>query len=267
MSLETPQTTQMSELTVSFLDVGKGDCIIIENAGKTMMIDAGYDETSEQIMEYLSERGVKRLDWLLITHYDKDHVGGAADLIGEMPVGEVILPPYEGSIKGYKTMLKAIDERGQKVTMVDDDMEVSVGEASCLVLASTVEYEEGKGGEEGNDNDVSLVVKMTYGEDSYLFTGDLEKKGLKAYLARGLGKFDVLKMPHHGEFSGRLDDLLEEADPKVAVITDSKDEPADKKTTDLLEELEIESYCTATDGTVVIRSDGTSRYQVTTIPS
>ena len=110
---------------------------------------------------------------------------------------------------------------------------------------------------------MSLVAELYYGDDSYLFAGDIEKDGIEAFLQARHGQFDILKVPHHGNKSPLTGELLAAVQPQIAIITDSADEPADKKTLKLLAQIDAAAYCTSTSGTVVVQSDGTGHYAVT----
>lgn len=246
--------------SVSFIDVGKGDCILVQAGGLAILIDAGYEETSGGVLSHLRHRGVDRLECLIITHYDRDHVGGVRDVGNALEVGMVYLPGYEGSDNNYRRLMAAVEDLGLDARPVTEELRMALGDATLSVFPSKVAYVPGKKGEEGNDNDVSLVASLIYGDDSYLFTGDLEKEGIEAFLEGRHGSFDVLKMPHHGQKSSLTDELVDDVRPKIAIITDSEDDPADKKTLKLLEEAGVDVYRTSTSGTIVVQSDGTARY-------
>ncbi len=245
-------------LTVTFIDVGKGDCILAECGGCTLMIDTGYEETAESVLEHLSENGIERLDALIITHYDKDHVGGAADIVGDIPVSQIYLPDYKGRGGVYKSFVKVLDEKGISADNVSQDIVFSLGGVEYTVFASEIEYDDS--GKEGNDNDVSLVVSAVHGNDSYLFAGDIEKDGIKSLVNKLDREYDVLKMPHHGRKASNTDKLLEAVGAKIAVITDSEDEPADNKVLSLLDDTEV--YRSAVSGDITIESGGGGEYSV-----
>lgn len=247
---------------VSFIDVGKGDCILIQAGESAVLIDAGYDATAASVVSHLQQCGVSRLDSLIITHYDKDHIDGVRRIGGAVSIGAVYLPGYVGSDKNYSNLMGAVERLGLDARQVTEELCLTLGDAALTLYPSSVAYVPAMGGEEGNDNDVSLVATLVNGNDSYLFTGDLEKEGIDAYLERGRGHFDVLKMPHHGRKSSRTDELLDDVSPKIAVITDSAQDPADKKTLKLLEESGTDVYRTSTDGTITVQGDGSGRYSV-----
>lgn len=251
-----------NEMRVTFFDVGKGDCILIEKDGAFVLIDAGYADTADDVIAFLKERGVETLDEMIVTHYDKDHVGGASAVAEAFGITQLLLPDYVGTSKHYTALMKTVVERNLTYRQVTEDVSFTLAGIEFTVFASPVEYLAGDGEEEGNDNDVSLVVSAVYGEDSYLFAGDIEKAGISAYLAAGHGTFDVLKMPHHGGKEKNTDDLLANVSPQIAVITDSADEPAEDAVLALLAQAGAETYRTAERGTVVITGSGTGTYSV-----
>ena len=246
--------------SVTFIDVGKGDCIVISCGESTLMIDTGYDSTSESVLEHLKQMEIDHLDKLIVTHYDKDHAGGAAKIIGSVPVSEIYLPGYESGSSVCKEVISA-SEKGGNSAKVTEDVSFTLGTAEFAVYAADIEYTSGGSKKDGNDNDVSLVVSAVNGKDSYLFAGDIEKPGIKSFLNKCGRSFDVIKMPHHGKKESNTDKLIDTVKPKKAVITDSADEPADKKTLSLLENADV--YRSSVSGDITIESSGNGKYKVT----
>ena len=251
-------------LRVTFIDVGKGDCVLLQNGGEAALIDVGFPETADKVTSTLREQGVERLSFAILTHYDKDHVGGIRPLGETFSIDAVYLPGYEGGDKHYRSTVGAVADLGLAAQDVTKPTPLKLGEARLTIYPSTVTFVPGTNGDEGNDNDLSLVTSLTFGKDSYLFAGDLEKEGIDAYLQSPLGHFDVLKMPHHGQAEGNSDDFLESVQPSIAVMTDSTKDPSDKKIFKLLKKLGVEGYCTSDCGTIVVESDGAGSYDVTT---
>ena len=249
---------------VAVIDVGKGDCILVQAGGSSVLIDTGYDDTSDKVVSYLRKRGVSCLDALIITHYDKDHVGGIRAVGKAFDIDVVYLPGYQGADKNYRNAMAAIDELKLSVEQVTAAREVVLGGARLTLLPSSVPFIPDAKGNEGNDDDLSLVATLAFGNDSYLFAGDLEKDGIAAYIDRGLGRFDVLKMPDHGKKCGNTDDFLEDVQPSIVIVTDAVDDPADKKTLKLLNGCGADVYRTSDCGTVVVESSGTGSYSVST---
>ena len=247
---------------VTYVDVGKGDCILVQAGGAATLIDTGYEETADEVLDCLRNNGVSRLSCVVITHYDKDHVGGVRAIGEACRIDTVYLPGYTGADKQYRSVASAVKDLGLSAQQVTQQTSLRLGPARLDIFPSSLTYVPNANGDEGNDNDLSLVLGLTHGNDSYLFAGDLEKEGIDAYLEAGHGTFDVLKMPHHGEKSGNTDELLDDVKLQIAIITDGADDPADKKTLKLLKTAGVEVYRTAADGTIVVTSDGTGSYAV-----
>ena len=249
---------------VTCIDVGKGDCILLQSGASVVLIDTGYQETADEVLSCLAKRGVGRLDALVLTHYDKDHVGGLRAIAEALEVGAVYLPSYEGADKNYAMTMEAVEDLGLGGERVTAERSLRLGDARLTIYPSGVAYVDDANGDEGNDNDASLVATLTCGDDSYLFAGDLEEDGIDAYLAAGHGHFDVIKMPHHGEKGGNVDELIDSVEPRIALITDSADDPADKKTLKLLKKRDVDTYRTSDCGTIVVEGDGSGGYAVST---
>ena len=252
-----------SSLRVSCIDVGKGDCILVQAGDTAILIDTGYEKTADDVLAHLQEAQVTHLKAVVITHYDRDHVEGLHDIGQAVPIDTIYLPGYEGSDDNYDLCLAAVDMLGVPSQRVTSELALDVGSARLTIFPSTVAYEPASIlRSEGNDNDVSLVATLVNGSDSYLFAGDLEEEGVDAYLTAKHGTFDVVKMPHHGRKSSNTEDFLDDVRPQIALITDSKKDEADKKVLKLLKSSEVETYRTSKDGTIVVESNGSGTYQV-----
>ena len=259
-----PDGGSMGDTCVSFIDVGKGDCILLQAGDSAALIDTGYSSTSGDVLSYLEKRGVSHLDCIVITHYDRDHVEGLRAIGKALKIGTVYLPGYEGSDKNYQTVMSAVGDLGLNAQQVTETLHLKLGSNDLDVFPSSVEYIPGSKGDEGNDNDLSLVASLTGNGASYLFAGDLEKEGIAAFLEARHGQFDVVKMPHHGKKSSGTNDFVESVKPRIAVITDSNDDPADKKTLKALDEVGADVYRTSTSGTIAVSNDDAGHYSVST---
>ena len=260
------QGSQSSQngVRVSVVDVGKGDCILVQAGGASALIDSGYEDTANEVVSYLRNQGISSLDCLVITHYDRDHIGGISAVGKAFDIGTIYIPGYKGGDKHYRAATDAIDDLEFSVQPVIEEQALDLGGASFTILPSDLTYIPNANGKEGNDNDLSLVATLTFQNDSYLFTGDLEEEGIASYLKNGRGQYDVLKVPHHGEKNSFTDDLLEVVQPKIALITDSAKDPADKKVLKLLQSSGVDIYRTSTDGTIVVESAGAGSDTVST---
>ena len=251
---------ERGQIRVEFIDVGKGDCIIIRSGNSTVMIDTGYKETADDVYDHLEASGVTRIDTLILTHYDKDHIGGTKKLLSGYTVGKIYIPDYEKDSKKYQKLIKVIDKNDVNVYTVSDSVTFKADKVAYTVMASGVAYDS----EKENDNDMSLLVAVTYGNDSFLFTGDIEEEGINSFLSRADRTYDVIKIPHHGKTEKNTRSLLDSIRPKYAFITDDKDKKADSKLCRLLESNGINYYCTSKCGTVTITGDGSGNYQIET---
>ncbi len=246
---ETPE--QSCQAKVTFFDVGKGDAILIETSEHQIMIDAGYDDTSEIILDYLKEQGIESLDYMLITHFDKDHVGGADRIMEEIRTERVLQPDYESDSGQYQEYREIMERQGISPEPITKTTKLSLDGVDFLIYPP----QRKSYGEE--DNDFSLVVSMVCGERSFLFAGDAEKERLKELLIQnefGLSH-DVLKVPHHGRKEKNSEEFLKAVSPELAVITSSEEKPADEEVCKILEKLGTDIYFTC-DGTVTCICDG-----------
>ncbi len=245
------------ELQVHFIDVGQGDCILVMSEGEYMLVDTGDidDECTEKIIDYLNGFGIKTIDYLVLTHPDADHIGGAPEVIGEFDVEKCIMPDYDKkTTKIYERTLDALEQTEVDVVEAVPGDEFSVGEADCKIIAPLKAYDDA--------NDASVVIRMTFGEISVLLTGDAESESeadiVKRYKSSEL-ECDVLKSGHHGSSTSSSSALLDAVSPKYAVIScgagNSYGHPH-TETTEKYESRKITVYRTDRNGTVVMKSDG-----------
>ena len=251
-------------LRVIFLDVGKGDCILVSKGGTYVLIDAGYAETAAGVIAAIREAGAEKLDAVILTHYDKDHVGGAAAVLDAFPAGQVYLPGYTGDSKYAAALAYKVQAENLPAERVTEDVSFTLAGVRYDIFATRLAYIPGTGDKEGNDNDVSLVVAAAYGADTYLFAGDIEKDGIESYLAAGHGAYDVVKMPHHGQNESNSDDFISQVRMKIAVITDSEEEPVKKKMRKQIGAMGAEIYCSSENGRITVTSAGDGTYSVET---
>ena len=218
-----------TDLTVAFIDVGKGDCIVISGGDHVVMIDSGYEDTVRDVKNDLSDLGIDHINEMIITHYDKDHYGGAADLLRAYPVDTVFVPAYLPEGEKYEEVMRDIKDSGVHMIRVMEETCVSfpIGEreAELTIMPSLVSYD----ATEKNDNDMSLIETLQYGSDSFLFTGDIEREAIEAFIPAA-DHYDILKFPHHGDWKKNTEELIEKISPKEVIITDGEDRPVEEKT-------------------------------------
>ncbi len=236
-------------LTVTLLRVGKADAIVLQCGGQTLVIDTGEADDGPELLRCLDRLGAGRVDALILTHFDRDHIGGAAMLCERTEIWRVLLPDCEGSGEEYLAFTNAAEAAGLSPERLSAPLTFSLG--SCRVLVEPPGDYENR-----SDNNSSLIVTVEHGKLRLVFAGDAEKQRIREYLT-GAGALpcDFLKVPHHGVWNTALRELFSQLSPRVAVICDSDKNPAETKTLTQLEKLGAAVYETRF-GTVTVESDG-----------
>lgn len=237
---------QTAALTVTVFEAGKADAILIQSEAGSVLIDAGLEENSAQLLDELSDRGVDELNALIITHFDKDHVGGADWIINTLKTEHVYTSYLTKSSDDITSFEQALENAGLFAAVIKDTQTFSLGEAVFEISGAEGNYDKDE------SNNSSLIVKLSCAGKTCLFMGDAENERIEEYLAESDADCDLLKVPYHGHYQKKLNDLLAASSPEIAVITNSETEPEEKdlnKTLALLAEYGPEVYQTA-DGTV-----------------
>lgn len=247
-------------LTITALSVGKADALILKTDDWAAMIDTGEERDGSYIRETLEAAGIDHLNLLLITHFDKDHVGSAAELLETVGADQVLMPDYEGTRPEYAAFLSALEahpETEVQRVIGTETLEIPAGAVTTSFTVYAAENPAEIQNTDGEyDNDMSLVAKVICGEKKFLFTGDIEKTRIAQMLDSGEDwTADWIKMPHHGRYQKKVEKLLEAVNPFYAVICDGEDQLAEEETLDALKKRQIKEWETA-DGTVVTVTDG-----------
>ena len=249
---------------VHFIDVGQAECILLKSGEDTVLIDSGEYDDYYTIEGYLDSLGINQIDYFILSHAHNDHMGSMASLLENYRIDNVIMAKIDRELIPtsaiYSGVLKALSEYDGKIIEAVAGDEYAMDSFSFKILGPLREYEK--------LNDCSVVVMAYYGENRFLFTGDIEgaaETDLSAVYGDGLSA-DVLKVAHHGSASSTMTAFLKCVQPKVAVILCSKDNPYEHPndvTLSKLDDFGVEYYTTSMFGTVIIESDG-SRYRVFT---
>lgn len=227
---DTVHTEENAELDINFINVGKGDCILITFSDKVYMIDTGYEETAPEVIDFLVEKNIEKINIMIITHYDKDHVGGATQIIERFDVEKIYGPDYEGEGNKYAKFIKKIDKWGMndKFVRITEKTDISVGDMQMVIYPPNEKsYEE--------ENDYSLVTRIEYRQDTFLFAGDAEEARIEELLGNPMLDCDLLKLPHHGRLGLNNIQFIDEVNPEYAIITCEAEEDV---STSILYELE-----------------------------
>ena len=242
------------DVTVTFYDMGKADAALITaEDGSRILIDAGTNKGGKKLAERFAEEGIERLDAMIITHFDKDHVGGADKILESVSVARVILPQYEKESKQYAQFMEALEQSAQterEILPAGGEWSAAFGQARLRVTAAErTDY----GADE--ENDFSLATYLTYGETKFLFPGDAEDARQTELLRAGDIDCDVLKVPYHGRLVDASAAFLAACSPKIAFIPDSDEEAASPMVVSILKELGTDVR-SSRDGDLVVVSDG-----------
>lgn len=240
--------TETAELSVYYFNAGKADACVISDGSSSVMIDTGESTLSDEILSYFDENNITGLDYLIITHFDKDHVGSAASVIDNIEIKNVLQSNVPKDSEFYESYLSSLDKKNITPVTVSGNYEFTLGDMNFTVNGPKVTYEDNA------SNNSSLITSLIYGDTSFIFMGDAQNDRLNDFININTAEYDFVKIPYHGNYQKKLDNLLENINPKYAVITSSEDEPEEDKMIELLDEMGIKYYLTR-KGAVRIYSD------------
>ena len=241
--------------SVHFIDVGNGDAILIHTDSTDIMIDCGEYTLRGTSSEYLQHFGIDDIDLFIATHGDSDHIGDFTHIADKYEIGELWFSEYdmkkdEEQTEDEKIFNNTVKDKNIKITSPETGR-YTIGDLSVDVLSPNMKYTE--------DNDNSLVVKITYRDISLLFTGDAGEAAENMLLENNFDiSADILKVSHHGSKTATTKEFLDAVSPEYAVIsvgTDNKYLP-DTHTVERITDRNIRLYRTDVDGSVIIASDG-----------
>ena len=244
-----------SNFEVHFIDVGQADSALIECDGETMMIDGGNVADSNVVAAYLKKEDVTELNYVVCSHAHEDHVGGLSGALSVTKADNIYAPKTEANTKAYKNFKKKAEEQNVEIKHPNVGDEIQLG-------SSMVEFL-GPVDENGKDlNSTSIVLKITYGNTSFLFTGDAESDEEEEILNSGADlKSTVLKVGHHGSRTSTSYPFLREVMPQYAVISVEKGNSyghPNEETLSKLSDAGVEVYRTDESCDIVMTSDGNS---------
>jgi beta-lactamase superfamily II metal-dependent hydrolase len=206
----TKNTQVKGNLKVHFIDVGQGASqLIISPTGKSILIDAGNNDKEKLIVAYLKKEKINKIDILIGTHPDADHIGGLDAVIDNFDIGKIYMPKVQSNTDTFKEVLAAIQKKKLKVSTAKSGLTLEWETGIKVEMIAPV-------GTYDDTNDMSAVVHLTYGSNAFLFTGDAETKSEADTLKSGVNlKSDVLVIGHHGSKSSTSQSFLDAINPKV----------------------------------------------------
>ncbi len=252
-------TTQASgvsgQLKVSYIDVGQADSILIQQGSSSMLIDAGNNGDSETVKSYISSQGITKLDFVVGTHPHEDHIGGLDYVINNFQIGKIYMPKATSTTKTFQDVITAIKNKGMQISEPTVGETFKVGEANCTIL--------GPINSKNDDlNTYSIVIKVVFGNNKFLFTGDAQDSSEQDMINKGFDlSADVLKVGHHGSHTSTSQAFLDKVNPKYAVISVGKGNDYGHPHQEVMTRLQAKNipvYRTDENGTIVATSDGTN---------
>lgn len=240
------------DLEVYFLDVGQADSILIKNNDDVMLIDAGNNEDGELLSKYFKSLNITGFNYLVGTHPHEDHVGGLDNIINDFDIDKIYLPDAITTTKTFTEVLDAMEKKGIMYDVPKIGDKFNLGDANLEVIYT---------GDDVHDlNNTSIVLRLDYGEVSFLFTGDATDKTEELILNKNIN-VDILKLGHHGSRYSTTDNFLNKVNPNFAVISvgnpNSYGHPH-KETLTKLNNKGIEIHRTDEEGTILIKTDGSN---------
>ncbi len=257
---DSKQDHTISELTgnliITNLDVGKADAAFIEYNGLCGIIDTGTKDNFSTLKSYMNDNNRQDIDFMIITHYDKDHVGGAVKLLQKYNVKKLYLPDYVSSKAGYSKLMEELDGNNSvDHEYVTDIVTITKDDLTIEIIPST-DPEALIADPDNMDNNMSLLTMLTLRNKKFLFTGDIEKDRIAQILNSGKDiKADWIKIPHHGGYEDNSEEFLRAVSPEYSVVSTGFEKPTDNKLLAILAQLNISNYSTI-GGDIITISNG-----------
>lgn len=243
-------------MAVNYIDVGQGDATLIRVNGKNLLIDAGPNKSSDQLVSYIKNLGVTTIDYVIATHPHEDHIGGMDEIFYEFEIKNFLAPKVEHTTKTFEKMMTVVSNEGLKPIQLKAGSgdKIDLGDGTSVEVFSPVQ-------DKYDDlNDYSPIMKISFGDTSFIFTGDAEKLVEKEVINSGVNlDSDVLKIGHHGSTTSSSEEFIKLVEPSIAVIPvgvgNDYGHPH-KETLDLLNKYNVKILRNDELGDIVIESNG-----------
>ena len=250
---ESDASDTLSDLSIHFIDVGQGDATLVLCDDHAMLIDTGDNSKGTTLQLYLNKQGVERLDYLVLTHPDADHIGGADVIITKFEIDNIFMSDYAEDTKTYEEVLDALKQKNENWSMPSVGDTFTLGDAAFTILAPLDTY--------GNSNDSSIALMLTHGDNKFLFTGDCSESAEDDLVAGSLNlSANVYQVGHHGSRYSSSQDFMDAVSPTYAVISCGEDNSYGHPSAEALNRFRamgIQVFRTDEQGSIVAESDGT----------
>ena len=246
---ETKEIEKNYDFKIYFFNAGKADAIILSKNNNYIMIDTGEESLGDDILAYFKKNSITKLEYLIITHFDKDHVGSASKVIDNIEIKEVLESNYPKDSIYYNNYRESLNNKNIEAKVINGNYEINLDDIKLVVNGPNDIYDKNE------SNNSSLIVSVAYKNNKFLFMGDAENQRIKDFISINDEKYDFLKVPYHGNYLKRLDDLLNDRNIKYAVITSSNSKLEASETIDMLNHHNVKYYLTRM-GNISVLSDG-----------
>ena len=253
--IDTSNLNANGVIEVSYLDVGQGDAAYIKVNDMDILIDSGSKSDVDKLMKQLEEKNIDDFEIVIATHPHEDHIGGMTKVLQTYKVENFYMPKKEHSTKVFENMIKEVEKQGLKAKVLKEGVKIDIGEGALLETFSPIQdsYD--------NLNNYSPIMKLTFGNKSFLFTGDAEKDIEAEVLSKYKDKLDsdVIKFGHHGSSTSSSQSFIEAVSPDYGIISCGVDNSyghPHKEILKLIQDMNIEAYRTDTQGQITVISDG-----------
>lgn len=243
----------LDELEITYIDIGQGNAVLVKSKNESLLIDGGNRANSRYYYNYIKNKNLKKIDYMIASHYDEDHIAGLISILENYKVLNVLSPAYKKDTKIYKSFKKSLSNSNANIINPIQGDSFNLGDAKVKILWPKV-YKDGV------DNDNSIVVKITYRNMKFLFPADASKDVEDQLIYSGYNlKSDVLMVGHHGSKYSTSKEFLKEVRPKLAIISVGKNnryKHPSKEVIKLLNSENIKILRTDIDGNITIKCDG-----------